>query len=95
MSEQYLSDTRELILMLRNRFSKDRIYLLGHSWGSILGFYTAFRHPEYLHAYIGMGQVANSQEGKTISYRYTFEKANEAGNEQGDGPGLSDPPCRM
>ena len=80
--DQFLSDTRELISMLRKRFSKDRIYLLGHSWGSILGLCTAFRHPEYLHAYIGMGQVVNSKEGEMISYRYTLEKAKEAGNEQ-------------
>lgn len=80
--DQFLSDTRELISMLRKRFSKDRIYLLGHSWGSILGLYTAFRHPEYLHAYIGMGQVVNAKEGERVSYRYTLEKAREAEDEQ-------------
>ncbi len=46
--EQFLSDTRELIEILRSRFDADRIFLLGHSWGSVLGLITAQRHPELL-----------------------------------------------
>jgi len=80
--EQFLSDTHELIQMLRKRFSKDKIFLIGHSWGSVLGLYTAYRHPEYLYAYIGMGQVVNGKEGEMISYRYTVSKAKEAGDEK-------------
>lgn len=76
--EQFLSDTYELIRILRQRFSKDKIFLIGHSWGSILGLYTAYRHPDYLHAYIGMGQVVDMREAEMISYRYTVEKAREA-----------------
>lgn len=76
--EQFLSDTYELIQMLRKRLSKDKIFLIGHSWGSILGLYTAYRHPEALYAYIGMGQVINAREAEMISYRYTVEKARDA-----------------
>jgi len=80
--EQFLSDTHELILLLRKRLSKDKIFLIGHSWGSVLGLYTAYRHPEYLHAYIGMGQLVNGKEGEMISYQYTVSKAKEAGDEK-------------
>jgi pimeloyl-ACP methyl ester carboxylesterase len=80
--EQFLSDAHELIQMLRERFSKDKIFLIGHSWGSVLGLYTAYRHPGYLHAYIGMGQLVNAKEGEMISYQYTVEKAKEAGDEK-------------
>jgi len=79
--EQFLSDTHDLIQLLRKRFSKNKIFLIGHSWGSVLGIYTAHRHPEYLHAYIGMGQVVNIKEAEMISYLYTIEKAKEAKNE--------------
>ena len=80
--EQYLSDTHDLIQLLKTRFSKDKIFLIGHSWGSILGLYTASRHPEDLYAFIGMGQVVNMREGEMTSYRYTVEKAREAGDEE-------------
>ncbi|MFC2165373.1 alpha/beta fold hydrolase [Acidobacteriota bacterium] len=80
--EQFLSDTHELMHVLRKRFSKDKIFLIGHSWGSVLGLYTAYRHPKSLYAYIGMGQLVNAKEGEMISYQYTVEKAKEAGDEK-------------
>lgn len=80
--EQLLSDTHMLIQMLKSRFSKDRIFLVGHSWGSVLGLYTAYKHPEDLHAYIGMGQVVNMREGEIVTYEYTLGKAKEAGDEK-------------
>ena len=80
--EQFLSDTHELIRLLKKRFSKEKIFLVGHSWGSILGLYTAYRHPDDLHAYIGMGQVISSKEGENLSYRYTLQQAGEAEDAQ-------------
>ena len=76
--EQLLSDTHELVQYLKARFSKDKLFLIGHSWGSILGMYTAFRHPDDLYAFVGMGQVVNMAKSEVISYRYTLEKAREA-----------------
>ena len=76
--EQLRSDTKELVTLLRNEYSKDKIYLLGHSWGSILGLYTVANYPEDFYAYIGMGQVINSNEGELISYQYALTKAKEA-----------------
>jgi pimeloyl-ACP methyl ester carboxylesterase len=78
--KQFMTDTQELIQLLRKRFAKEKIFLLGHSWGSILGLYTVYHHPEWFHAYIGMGQVANMKEGEAASYEYTIKKAKEAGD---------------
>jgi pimeloyl-ACP methyl ester carboxylesterase len=80
--EQYLADTHELINYLRKRFGKEKVFLLGHSWGTYLGIMTAHRHPELLHAYIGMGQVINMPRGETISYNYTLEQARAADNQK-------------
>jgi len=76
--EQFIADTHELIRMLKHRFSKEKIFLIGHSWGSVLGLYIAHRYPEHLHAYIGMGQVVNMQEGELISYHYVREMAKKS-----------------
>ena len=78
----YLYCTIELIEYLRKRFKQDKIFLLGHSWGSYLGIVTAYNHPELLHAYIGMGQVINMPEAEKISYNFTLGKAREAGKKK-------------
>ncbi|MFP8876640.1 MAG: alpha/beta hydrolase [Myxococcota bacterium] len=79
--EQYLADTLELVNLLRHRFRVEKIHLLGHSWGSVLGAITAQRHPELLHTYIGMGQVVNIDRGEQISYRFVVEAAKAEGNQ--------------
>jgi len=78
----YLDCTIELIELLRKRFGQEKVFLLGHSWGSFLGIVTAHKHPELLHAYIGMGQVINMPEAEKISYNFSLEKAQNAGKKK-------------
>lgn len=59
---QTLNDTYELTRNLRERFHQQRIYLVGHSWGSYLGLLAVYEHPEYYSAFVGMGQPAGSRE---------------------------------
>jgi pimeloyl-ACP methyl ester carboxylesterase len=72
---QFISDTRELSQYLTERFSKEKIYLMGHSWGSLLGILTAYQHPELYHAYLGIGQVAHQYKGEQISFEWVKEQA--------------------
>ncbi len=58
---QTLEDTYELTRTLRARFHQERIYLVGHSWGSYLGLLAVQRHPEYYAAFVGMGQLAGTR----------------------------------
>ncbi len=73
--EQFISDTRELSEILAKRFKKDKIYLLGHSWGSFLGILTAYEYPELFHAYMGVGQVAYKYNGERLSFEWVIEEA--------------------
>lgn len=73
--EQMTADGEELVALLRETFSKDKIFVLGHSWGTVIGLSIAQRHPEWLHAYIGMGQVINGQENERIGYAFAQGEA--------------------
>ena len=72
--EQFISDTVAVTDYLRDRFQQDRIYLLGHSWGSFLGLQVAERAPDRYHAYIGMGQVSHQLASEKLAYEYELER---------------------
>ncbi len=79
--ERMQADTEEVIEWLRQTYGKKKIFLLGHSWGSILGLKVAQHHPEWLYAYIGVGQVVNSLRNETVGYQQTLAEAEATGNQ--------------
>ena len=67
---------------LRERFDKDKIYLIGHSWGSLIGLKTIKNAPELYHAYIGMAQISNQLLSEKIAYSYMLEQYKLNGNKK-------------
>jgi len=63
----FLSDLDELAEFLKDRFGQEKIYLLGHSWGTILGSLYVKSHPENIRAYIGVGQAVDMAEGEKLA----------------------------
>lgn len=76
----YLNDLEYLTSYLKNKFKVDKIFLVGHSWGSRLGMYAIQKHPEHYNAFVGVGQEIASFEGEKISYEYTIKKAKDLNN---------------
>ncbi|HDU1358547.1 TPA: alpha/beta hydrolase [Staphylococcus pseudintermedius] len=54
-----ISDSYQLIQFLRHHFQQEQVYLMCHSFGTIIGTHLAHRYPEYIAAYIGMGQLGD------------------------------------
>lgn len=81
--EQMLEDTSEMIDYLRNRFNRKKIFVAGHSWGSVLGIHMAKQHPDWLYAYVGIGQVVNSAESKQKTAGMLLELFEENGDRDG------------
>lgn len=80
--EQYEKDTLELIDYLKNRLNQEKIVILGHSWGSILGMVLVHKYPEHFHAYVGIGQSVHLLEGEKLSYKYVLKTAKEQNNKK-------------
>jgi pimeloyl-ACP methyl ester carboxylesterase len=79
-AEQFISDTLEVTNYLRERFGKEKIYLMAHSWGSYIGIQAAAREPELYHAYIGMGQISYQIQSEQLAYEYALEQYKKNGN---------------
>ncbi len=77
-----VSDTGEVIQYLLNKFNQKKLFVAGHSWGSLLGILTVQKYPEYIYAYVGCGQEVNPVEGEEISYQYALDAANARNDAQ-------------
>lgn len=77
---QMIEDAVAVTEYLRRRFGKGKIYLMGHSWGSVLGVLTVQKAPELFHAYIGMGQVVQQLKSERLAYTYMVKEFKNAGN---------------
>ncbi|MBM7624264.1 alpha/beta fold hydrolase [Sporohalobacter salinus] len=80
--EQYVSDIHELTQKLKERFDVPKIYLLGRSWGTIIGTLSVAKYPNDYYAYIGVGQVAYSKGAEKISYQKVLDIARKRNNKE-------------
>jgi pimeloyl-ACP methyl ester carboxylesterase len=78
---QIIDDAHVLISYLCQRFGKEKIFLLGHSWGSRLGMYLVKAYPEKIEGFIGVGQEVSAFEGELQSWQYTYQKAIDTKNQ--------------
>jgi len=82
LEDRMEGDAQELVQYLRATYHKDKIFVLGHSWGTVLGLRLAHEHPEWLYAYIGMGQMINTRESERLGYAATLKAADAAHDPQ-------------
>jgi pimeloyl-ACP methyl ester carboxylesterase len=75
-----VADGIELTEWLQQRLGKDKIIVLGWSWGSVLGVQMVKARPELFAAYVGTGQVVAMQEGEAIAYANVLAKARLRGD---------------
>ncbi|UCE79113.1 MAG: alpha/beta fold hydrolase [Nitrospiraceae bacterium] len=78
--DRFVEDCNELIEYIRKRFSVQKVFLVAHSSGSVIGIKTAHKYPETIHAYVGVGQIINHHEQLRISHNFIVEEAERSGD---------------
>lgn len=73
----FLQDLQTLVEYLLERFLQSALFLLGHSWGSVLGLRFIQSHPELVRTYVGIGQVVNMKESCKAAYDYALMYADQ------------------
>lgn len=79
--DRIIADTIELIAWLRDYLGHDRVVVVGHSWGSVAGFQAALARPDWVSAYVGIGQIVDMAENERRSHERVLEAARADGNE--------------
>src|SRR5690606_3593808 len=78
--QTYVDDAIEMAEHVRARLGKDKLVLVGHSWGTIVATRAALQRPDLFHAYVGIGQVINTRTNEKLSFEYGLQRAREEGN---------------
>ena len=75
-------DGIELAEYLRKHLGKDKIIVVGHSFGTILELGMVRAKPELFYAYVGTGQIADEAKNYSAAYDALLQKARATGNQQ-------------
>ena len=76
---RYIDDGITLARYLCERFGEEKIYLMGESWGTILGAWLVRDYPESFHAFVSSGQMVNTTENDILGYEFALEYLAERG----------------
>lgn len=79
--EQYVKDGVELAEFIRKKYGKEKVILIGHSWGTIVGMRVALQRPDLFYAYVGIGQVINTNDNERLSVDYAVKEATRLRND--------------
>ena len=79
--ERALSDLDELTDYIRTEYGQEKVIIMGHSYGTILGLQYTYLHPEKVSHYIGIGQDTEMTNGERTAYTATLSEARRKGDD--------------
>ena len=80
--DRMVDDAIEVVEFLRAHLGKDKIILLGHSWGSFLGIHLASQRPDLFYCFVGTGQLGDFADDVLDRYSSLLRRVEESGDEQ-------------
>lgn len=75
--ESLVSDAHEMTQYLKIKFNTDKIFLVGVSYGSVIGLKLAEQYPDDYYAYIGVAQVISVPDSWDVSIQWLKEQAQQ------------------
>ncbi|GAA0900167.1 alpha/beta fold hydrolase [Virgisporangium aurantiacum] len=78
--DRLADDGIEVVEWVRRHLGQDKVILVGHSQGSIVGVTMARRRPDLFHAYVGTGQIADMARNEDLTRQLALDRARAAGN---------------
>ena len=76
--DRLVADAEEVVAWVRNHLGVERVVIMGYSYGTRIGLELTTRRPEWISAYVGVAQMAES--GDEYLYQRLLEIARHRGN---------------
>jgi pimeloyl-ACP methyl ester carboxylesterase len=79
--DRMVQDGLELTDSIRAELHQQKIVIVGHSWGTVLGVLMAKSRPELFYAYVGTGQIGDtSARENAVAYAELLKREERLGN---------------
>lgn len=73
--ELYVEDAHAVTQFLKKTFGQRKIFVIGHSWGSLIGVKLVQKYPTDYAAYISIGQMVNPGKSEMLARDYAMQQA--------------------
>lgn len=80
--QRMVDDGIEVAEFLIRHLQREKVLLVGHSWGSALAVYMLKQRPELFSAYVGTGQLVNMRRNEEQNYLRQLTQAKRAQNRE-------------
>ncbi len=74
--QTYVDDCKQVIKYIKTKYPKNKLYLVGHSWGSVVGIKCVVQGAD-VDGYIGVGQLINTIKGREIGFQFLLEETRD------------------
>jgi pimeloyl-ACP methyl ester carboxylesterase len=78
--DQFVQDTIEVTGYILSRLNRQQLYLIGHSWGSLLGMLAIKSAPHLYKRYFGIAQLTHVKSSDRLSYKKLLKKVKAENN---------------
>ncbi len=79
-TDRYIEDALRVTDYLKERFDQEKIYIMGHSFGTYIALNLVDQHPENYTAYLAMSQNCDQHRSELEAYDYMRARYEEAGD---------------
>jgi pimeloyl-ACP methyl ester carboxylesterase len=80
--EIYIEDLRKTVQYVKEKYNTDKIFICGHSWGTLVGTHFIVKYPNDVTAYIGHGQMVDTASQDKSWFQFLKVAVMEKGNRQ-------------
>ncbi len=78
---QYVDDAIQMAELIKEKYKKKKVILIGHSWGTIISMKAALKRPDLFYAYVGIGQIINTRDNERLSVDFAVKEATRLKND--------------
>ncbi|GLB52484.1 hypothetical protein NBRC110019_15240 [Neptunitalea chrysea] len=75
-------DTEGVLHYLLNKYQRDKLYILGNSWGTVLGFHLSATYPEKIHAFFAVNPIIDNLKSQQLLQQKLITHYKQQKNEQ-------------